>query len=228
MTLFTAAVFAVAIVAGWLAWALYKKNQDLKRRVAGLTRPRTAPVVPAPFVPAPAPPISAEQERAEFLDGQLEAVRRPDVTFRRRKVMNGGEFSVFRAALAVTGQPYPTGQFGFWIFPQVSLGQIIGTEGAHELEAEAYRAINSKRCDLLIADRSGIPIAVLEYQGAGHDIGSTATLRDEIKRTALERAGVRFIEIKHGATHADIQRIIRELLTTKTTQVEASWSYNGQ
>jgi hypothetical protein len=212
MNLFIAAAFAVAGIAGGLAWTLYKQNQHLKRRVAGLTRPRTAPFVPTPAVQ------SADEERAEHLARQLEAVRRAHVTFRRRRVMNGGEFAVFRAAMAVTGQPYPTGQFGFWIFPQVSLGQIIRTEGAQELDAdEAHRAINSKRCDLLIADRSGNPLAVLEYQGRGHNIGGTAGRRDEIKRIALERAGVRFIEITDGTSQAEIQRTIRELLTAKTT-----------
>ena len=100
------------------------------------------------------------------------------------------------------------------MLPQVSLGQIIGTERAGEPESEAaYRAINSKRCDLLLADRSGNPVAVLEFQGSGHDIGGTAKRRDEIKRIALERAGVRFIEIADGTTPDAIQRTIRELLT---------------
>jgi hypothetical protein len=103
--------------------------------------------------------------------------------------MNGGEYQLFRAAMGVTCQPPPSGAFPFYVFPQVSLGQIIGTEGARDWEADqAHRAINSKRCDLLIADRNGNPIAVLEYQGAGHDIGGTAKRRDEIKRIALERA----------------------------------------
>src|SRR4029077_19246688 len=122
-------------------------------------------------------------------------------------------FSVFRAGMAVTGQPYPTGPLGFWIFPQVSLGQIIGTEGAQELADEAHRAINSKRCDLLIADRYGNPVAVLEYQGAGHDIGGAAKRRDQLKRVAQKRGGGLLFEIRDGATQAEIQQPIRDLLT---------------
>jgi hypothetical protein len=64
----------------------------------------------------------------------------------------------------------------------------------------------------LIADRDGHPIVVLEYQGSGHDLDGTAMRRDEIKRIALERAGVRFIEIKDGTAPAEIQRTIRDLL----------------
>jgi hypothetical protein len=148
-----AAVCIVAIVAGWLAWTLYRKNRELNRRLG--YRARTWP--------APAAIKSPEQERAEHLDRQLLAVIQHRVTFYRRRVMNRGEYDLFRAALGVTGQAMPNGPFPFYVFPQVALGQIIGTERAGEPDAdEAHRAINSKRCDLLIADRNGNPIAVLE------------------------------------------------------------------
>jgi Protein of unknown function (DUF2726) len=216
MTLFVVAVCVVAVVAVIVAFNLYKANRQLHRRIAGLTRPRAAP----PFVATPAPlPKTAEQERAEHLDRQLEAVIREQVTFRRRKIMNRGEYELFRAAMGVTRQPFPTGPFPFYVFPQVSLGQIIGTDGAELAKAnEAYRAINSKRCDLLIADRRGNPVAVLEYQGSGHNIGGTAERRDEIKRIALERAGVRFIEIQDGTPATEIQQTIRRLFMLPDSQ----------
>ena len=155
--------------------------------------------------------------RAEHLDRQLLAVIQHRVTFYRRRVMNRGEYDLFRAALGVTGQAMPNGPFPFYVFPQVSLGQIIGTERAGEPDAdEAHRAINSKRCDLLIADRNGNPIAVLEYQGSGHDLGGTAKRRDEIKRVALQRAGVRYVEILDGTAPGEIQRTIRDVLTQPT------------
>jgi hypothetical protein len=72
----------------------------------------------------------------------------------------------------------------------------------------ATHAINSKRCDLLLADRRGMPVAVLEYQGSGHGIGGTAGQRDDIKRQALKRAGVRYREIHAGTTPDEMQRII--------------------
>jgi hypothetical protein len=67
--------------------------------------------------------------------------------------------------------------------------------------------------DLLLADRSGNPVAVLEYQGSGHGIGGTAGQRDDIKRQALERAGVRYREIADGTPQDEMQQIIRQLLT---------------
>jgi len=72
-------------------------------------------------------------------------------------------------------------------------------------------------CSVRLCDKNG-PfvtsglVAVVEYQGAGHDLGGTARRRDEIKRIALERAGVRFVEINHGTDAGEIQRTIRELL----------------
>ncbi len=207
MELFTAVVCVLGVIAGWLAWAFYKQNQQLNRRLSYRAKAW-------PAAPPPAPPKTPEQERAEILDRQLEAVIRQQVSFYRRRVMNRGEYDLFRAAMGVTGQQLPGGTFPFYVFPQVSLGQIIGTQDPGKPESEAaHRAINSKRCDLLLADRSGNPVAVLEFQGSGHDLSGTAKRRDEIKKIALERAGVRFIEIADGTAPGEIQRTIRELLT---------------
>jgi hypothetical protein len=204
--LFTVAACIIAIIAGWLAWTLYKQNQQLNRRLGYRAKAW-------PAAPPPAPPKTPEQGREEHLERQLEAVLRERVTFRTSRIMGRGEYELFRAAMGVTRQSAPSGPFPFYVFPQVALGQIIRTTAADEWQADqAHRAINSKRCDLLIADRNGNPVAVLEYQGAGHDIGGTAKRRDEIKRIALERAGVRFVEIKDGTDAGEIQRTIRELL----------------
>jgi hypothetical protein len=206
--LFTAAACVIAAIAAWLAWTLYQQNQQLNRRLGYRAKP-WRPAVPIPTLPKKTP----EQEQAEFLDGQLAAVMGQRVTFYRRRIMNRGEYGVFRAAMDVTRQPMPTGAFPFFCFPQVSLGEIIGTERAGEPDSDAaHQAINSKRADLTIFDRSGLPIAVIEYQGSGHDLGGDSKRRDKIKRVALERAGVKFIEIADRTAPAEIQRIIREML----------------
>jgi Protein of unknown function (DUF2726) len=197
----------VAAIAGAFVavlFGLYSKNQQLKRRLAYRGKAWRSPF----------PPKTTEQERAEHLDRQLEAVIGVQVSFYRRRVMNRGEYDLFRAAIGVTGQKPASGEFPFYVFPQVSFGQIIGTQETGRPESDAaHRAINSKRCDFLIADRNGWPIAVLEYQGSGHNIGGTAERRDRIKQIALERAGVRYVEIHDGASQAEIQQTIRNVLT---------------
>jgi hypothetical protein len=81
------------------------------------------------------------------------------------------------------------------VMAQVSLGEILSSP-----DAQAYSAINSKRVDLLIISSRGDPIAAIEYQGGGHYQG-TAPARDAVKKEALRRAGVRYIEVtpEHGA-----------------------------
>lgn len=218
MTLFTVAVCAVAVIAGLIARWLYRDNQRLRRENASLARPLYRTIHKPEATP---PRKSAEQQQAEHLDRQFEAVMREQVTFSKSRVMGSrGEYELFRAALTVTGQPLPK---GYYAFPQVSLGQIIRTLAQNEWAADqAHRAINSKRCDLLLADRNGIPIAVLEFQGAGHDIGGTARKRDTIKRIALERAGVRYVEITEGTTQAEMQQTIRDLLTAPPEKERAA------
>jgi hypothetical protein len=179
---------------------LRRENRQLHQQLTSLS------VATAPA--APTVRVSNEEQQDEYLEQQLEAVSRETVKFSVSRVMRRGEFDLFRAALGVTGQPFPSGTYPFYVFPQVSLGEII-----HTVADDAYWAINSKRCDLLIANRGGYPVAVLEYQGGGHNIGGTAERRDRIKRIALEKAGVRYVEIKDGTTQAEIQTAIRELLT---------------
>jgi Protein of unknown function (DUF2726) len=123
---------------------------------------------------------------------------------------------MFYAALKVTQQPVPDRRHPFYVFPQVSLGQIIKANAPWDWQAEmAHRAINSKRCDLLIADRRGNPVAVLEYQGAAHNLGGTAEVRDTIKRIALEGAGIRFVEIDDGTSAAAMRQIIQRTLDAR-------------
>jgi hypothetical protein len=214
MTITIVAAFAVALVAILLVVggeiALYRKNQQLQRQLAAARQPPFTPPLPRESAE------SAEKEHEEHLEKQLQDVMRETVNFSAIRVMRRGEYNVFRAALSVTRQPRPSGTYPFYVFPQVSLGQIIQTDAPFGLgwQAEAaHRAINSKRCDLLIADLYGNPVAVLEYQGPDHNIGGTAEKRDRIKRIALERAGVRFVEIKDGATQSEIQQTIRDVMT---------------
>src|SRR3954447_13204999 len=83
------------------------------------------------------------------------------------------------------------------VMAQVSLGEVLSSA-----DPKAYSTINSKRVDLLIVSSGGEPIAAIEYHGGGHYQG-TAPARDAVKKEALRRAGVRYIEVtpEHDAEH---------------------------
>jgi len=142
-------------------------------------------------------------------------VLRDEVKFHKRRVMGGGELGVFYAAMTVTRQPQPEGRYPFYVFPQVNLGQILGAKTEQvrlKWQADkAHQAINSKRCDLLITDKRGWPVAVIEYQGEGHDLDGTANRRDQIKRLAVEGAGICFVEIEAGTSVAEMRRTVQNV-----------------
>ncbi|MBB5984342.1 DUF2726 domain-containing protein [Sphingobium lignivorans] len=88
---------------------------------------------------------------------------------------------------------------------QVSLGEILASE-----DREAFLAINSKRVDFLLVDAASRPLHAIEFQGTGHHQGSAAA-RDAVKREALRRAGIGYVEIASGDTPAEIGATIRKL-----------------
>ncbi|WP_245446896.1 DUF2726 domain-containing protein [Bradyrhizobium sp. MOS002] len=91
------------------------------------------------------------------------------------------------------------------VMAQVSLGEVLACP-----DARAYSAINSKRVDLLVVSRNGDPIAAIEYQGHGHYQG-TAAARDAVKKEALRKAGVLYIEVTPDSGTEEMVRVISRL-----------------
>ena len=106
---------------------------------------------------------------------------------------------------------------GLRVMAQTSLGEIIrpkresGTTDQCDL---AYRAINSKRVDFAVFDKSGRVILVVEYQGSGH-YRQTSFMRDAVKREALRKAGVAFIEIPNRYDWDQVAASVRGALLQK-------------
>jgi hypothetical protein len=96
---------------------------------------------------------------------------------------------------------------------QVSLGEVLSSP-----DDRAYKAINSKRVDILIISSSGLPMAAIEYQGDGHYQGSAAA-RDAVKKEALRKAGVRYIEVMDEHSNEDIVREILRLANDDRAKV---------
>lgn len=122
-------------------------------------------------------------------------------SFEKRRLLSRSEAQFFYyAENAIAAQ-----KLKWRVMAQVSLGEVLSSP-----DPEAHRAINSKRVDMLIVSSGGEPLAAIEYQGSGHYQG-TASARDAVKKEALRRAGVRYIEMtpQHGAD--DVAREIERL-----------------
>lgn len=116
--------------------------------------------------------------------------------YETKRLMSKGEARVFQALeREIKARSLP------WrVMAQVSLGEVITSS-----DRRAHAAINSKRVDLLVIAGDGQPLAAVEFQGSGHYLG-TAAARDAVKREALRRAGVAFIEITPDHAASDISR----------------------
>jgi hypothetical protein len=64
---------------------------------------------------------------------------------------------------------------------------------------------------MLVVDWTGLPTVAIEYQGNGHYQG-TAAARDAVKKEALRKAGVQYIEISDGETAEQIRYRLHEAL----------------
>jgi len=79
-----------------------------------------------------------------------------EANFEKRRLLSKEEARVLYAAENAINEA----KLGCRGMAQVSLGEVLSSP-----DARAYAAINSKRVDLLIVSRSGVPIAAIEYQG---------------------------------------------------------------
>ncbi len=98
--------------------------------------------------------------------------------------MNVGEYKVFKTVEDIL-KHNPS---GCRVMAQVSLGEILSCDG------DVYWTINSKRVDVLVIDPRGMPVLAIEIQGSGHYQGN-APMRDAVKKEALRKAGVKWLEI---------------------------------
>lgn len=92
------------------------------------------------------------------------------------------------------------------LFVQVSLGEILGAD-----DDDSFALVNAKRSDFVVVNKSGYPVAAIEYQGRGHHQGNAAE-RDRIKKQAFASANIPLIEIYEDSSWNEIQRQLRKIL----------------
>jgi hypothetical protein len=147
----------------------------------------------------PAPP-----SRAPDAADQLRTVENNE--YRAQNLLRHQEAKVFAAAESAVREAGADWR----VFAQVSLGEVLICENR-----EGFNAINAKRVDLLITDAGFAPIAAIEYQGSGHHLGKAAA-RDAVKKEALRRAGIAYIEITGNHGPEDVRREIGRLVYSRT------------
>lgn len=177
------AIIIVLLIAAVICWyvILYQPPPKYRRsRFANLS-PRRWPNV---YTPSPRQQTSL----ASALTGE----------YHTKQIMNNSEYNIFRIATRVVqGTRY-------YVWPQVSLGEVLSSP-----DELAFRAINCKRCDIIIADEHGRAILAIEYNGSGHDLSGDATVRDQTKQAALVNAGIRYVAIDQDETSGRIEWILR-------------------
>lgn len=122
-------------------------------------------------------------------------------SFAKRRLLSKREVRILYAA----ERAIAAARLRWRVMAQVSLGEVLSSP-----DPRAYSTINSKRVDLLIISSRGEPLAAVEYQGSGHWRG-TASARDAVKKEALRKAGVAYIEVTPEHNDDDLEREILRL-----------------
>ncbi|MBF9036449.1 DUF2726 domain-containing protein [Rhodobacterales bacterium HKCCE2091] len=140
---------------------------------------------------------------------QLDAVQQ--VFFEKKRIMNKAEYRVFRALEEIVAEV----SGGYRVMAQVSLGEVIGPvsqTATWQAKKDAFASVNSKRLDFAVIDREGFVALAVEYQGGGH-YQESAFIRDAVKKEALRRAGVPFMEVAAGKlVRRELRAMVRKEL----------------
>ncbi|MFV0644211.1 MAG: DUF2726 domain-containing protein [Sphingomonadaceae bacterium] len=150
-------------------------------------------------VPASTPDSAADQ---------LRRVMQAD--FKARALLNKPE----RRLLGCIDRILEAESPGWRAMGQVSLGEIL-----YSHDKGAFWAINAKRVDLLIVDQECRPLHAIEFQGTGHHGSPETAARDAVKKEALRRAGIGYVEVVSGDTPSEVRETIRKLVSRSTTLI---------
>ena len=187
--------FAIAFVIGVFAGVQIEKANTRERRAKWQRKKQRGEV------PQLQPKHDAVPKVPDAAD-QLRTVMKAE--FKPQRLLNRSEARLFKAVDRQVLEARP----GWQVMAQVSLGEILRCE-----DKAAYACINAKRVDLLIVDEECRPLHAIEYQGSGHFKGAHATAaRDAVKKEALRRAGIGYVEVVAGDTPAELRRVVERLV----------------
>lgn len=199
-------VLAVGAVCGMAVERISENWKRAERRAYWQGRnaaKKSGEVVKGPFGQFKSVPLKGTSERAA-LDAadQLRTVM--EAEFKPRPLLNKPERRLLAHLDRVLAEESP----GWRAMGQVSLGEILWSD-----DKDAYWAVNSKRVDLLIVDADCQPLHAVEFQGTGHhQTGNSAAARDAVKKEALRRAGIGYVEVISGDRPAEVRDMVRKLV----------------
>ena len=147
------------------------------------------------------PTKGGEFDTTDLAAEQLRTVMKAG--FKQRALLNKPE----RRLLGVIDQALVEHSPGWRAMGQVSLGEVLASKNR-----DAYFAINSKRVDLLIVDQNCKPLHAVEFQGTGHHGSAETAARDAVKKEALRRAGIGYVEVVSGDTPAEVRSLVKKLV----------------
>lgn len=194
-------VLVVAGVGVWLCRLLASK------RAAGNTVLPAKP--PWTVTIRPSSPSRGErqyQEQLSILTTTFPGAIRPVA------LLEGGECAPFYAALDSLEFLKPATE-RWHVHAQVSMGEFLETSFD-----KARPTFNSKRVDLLICNRYGEPVLVIEHQGVDHIKTWSARedeLRNQVKHLVLEKAGLPLLETPAGVSGD----VARDLIVARLKQI---------
>ena len=190
--------FAIAFAIGLWAGVQFEKINAAGRRAEWRRRNRRDEKA-SPFQPK----HDALPAKVPDAADQLRTVMKAE--FKPQRLLNKSEARLFKAIDKWVIEARP----GWQVMAQVSLGEILRTD-----DKAAYACINSKRVDLLIVDDECRPLHAIEYQGGAHFKGAHATAaRDAVKKEALRKAGIGYVEVVGGEmSPPDLRQLIEKLV----------------
>lgn len=158
--------------------------------------------VPALIFGSKRPPVLAKNEGVD----KLRQVS--DARFLTKRLMSDNEAIVLaelEAVIADLGEPWR-------VMAQVGLPQIIGSNSD-----EATAAIEGQQVALLVVGADRAPIAAVEYQPLGQ-IRSEDAVRDAVKREALRRSGIPYIEVRASDQPGDLRADLTALAARRAAR----------
>jgi hypothetical protein len=180
------AIIFLAVVFGIAAGLILEK---FRSQIDAADQRKVDLTVPALTFGSKRPPAVVKSEGVD----QLRQVS--DARFMTKRLMSDNEAIVLtelEAIIADLGEPWR-------VMAHVGLPQILGSNSN-----EATAAIEGQQVALLVVGGDRAPIAAVEYQPLGQ-IRSEDAVRDAVKREALRRAGIPYIEVRASDQPGDLR-----------------------